>query len=721
MKEWMTAAEIAAMGLEGLPKSTQKITARARQDEWRKLGPNLARKRAGRGGGWEYHVTCLPPAALADWELRRERALTPAAPKPPALKREADPVTTLSGRRRRVMEARAQVLMEVQRRVITEGKSQRQAILSLIADFKSDTALPEHQRVLSAPLFDACGDANDKGRRSLSRPAVYRWIKEQCEGGVAALAPQNTRPASADDAWPWLPRLLRFYCRPQKPALKKAHADLLKSGLVNEPVSYAQCKRAIASLQGTERYLDAHRGREGANALKARMAFKRRDTSMLDPTAVYIADGKLFDAEIAHPVHGQPFKPEITSILDVATRRCVGWSLSLAENTDAVADAVRMAVTDCGIPAIFYSDNGPGYRNARMDGPVHGLCARLGTTTSHSLPYNSQARGIIERFNGSVWNPFAQEFDTYLGAPMDREAANVMHRATRRDIREVGTSHRVCGWELFMERAAAVVAAYNDAPHDALRVRDRATGRWIARSPNQAWAEAEAAGFAPFVPTAVEIDDLFRPHMERTARRGEVQFLSNIYFHPDLQPYDGLKVLVGYDIHDAQRVWVRSLGDDGEMGGLICVAEYAGNSTHYMPRPMVEAAQERRLKGQRQRLAVKMQAVEDAARAPLFIEHAAPEETLPEVLPPAAEPVRVRPRVVERTPDPDDEVISEDLLLSADLLSGRMEMTEGRYELMVRFLRFGVGDNLMKHAGYDPEALRAKMRTFKEQSGVPPP
>jgi len=56
-------------------------------------------------------------------------------------------------------------------------------------------------------------------------------------------------------------------------------------------------------------------------------------------------------------------------------------------------------------------------------------------------------------------------------------------------------------------------------------------------------------------------------------------------------------VLVGYDIHDATRVWVRDLDRR-----LICVAAFEGNKRDYFPVPVVEQAHERRVKGRLKRL-----------------------------------------------------------------------------------------------------------------------
>src|SRR5690606_2895464 len=129
----------------------------------------------------------------------------------------------------------------------------------------------------------------------------------------------------------------------------------------------------------------------------------------------------------------------ITTVLDIATRRAVGWSAGLAESTWAVLDALRHACLTGGIPAIFYVDNGSGYKNAAMSAEATGFLARIQSTLTHSLPYNSQARGIEERSHKSIWVRGAKELPTYMGQDMDREAKQKAYKITRADLRLVGS------------------------------------------------------------------------------------------------------------------------------------------------------------------------------------------------------------------------------------------------------------------------------------------
>ena len=644
--EYRTSAELAGLRLAGLPTTKRRLNIMARLEGWQQAGSGKARRRKGSGGGWEYHVTCLPEAAQDDYRRRQDaRGAEPQAAKrdPTGGPAGARSATALSARQRRVMEARAVVLREVDRRVFTGNVSRRKAILALVEDVAWDLHCVEKgrndQRVLAPELLKAACDANDRRNgdrgkgdrgkwdrgRGLSLRGVYNWLEAHEAGGTVALAPAVTR--RRQDHPEWLTGFLRFYCTPAKisigHALEKYAASLPPDAFVP---SYDQARRALKALQGTSRFLDAHRGREGRLALKARLGFVTRTLDGLDPTTIYTADGKTFDALVEHPVHHRPFRPEITTVLDVVTRKIVGWSVGLAEDTVVVAEALRRACESHGIPAIFYSDRGPGYRNRQIDHATLGLCARLGITTTHSLPYNSQARGLIERVHGTVWNRLAKDLPTYMGADMDREARRLVDRRIDREIRQFGASPTLPTFAEFKDAAEGAIAAYNDRVHNNLRVFNPLTRRHRKATPNEVWADFGRRGFEPVPLTAHEADDLFRPVERRKVHRGQVSFNTNHYFDARLEPFHGMEVLVGYDIFDASKVWVRRLEHENGApvaGALICVACFFNNKHAYVPKTMRDSAVERRAKGRLKRIeAHRREALEEASPA-LTINHAA--------------------------------------------------------------------------------------------------
>lgn len=598
------------------------------------------------------------------------------------------------------MEARSIILREIDYRALMNKSTQRKAILTLIADVKTDLQHENEIQHLTPELLKAAKDASGRGK-GLARSTIFAWKKSYAEHGIAGLVPRATYVAPPIDiTYPWFPNFMRFYASPTKPALSHA-LDMYSKSLKNgekEP-NYAQVKRAIKALKGSANFLDAYKGREGPLALKARLAFVSRTTEGLEPTTIYTADGKTFDAEVAHPIHGGPFKPEITSILDVVTRKCVGWSLGLAENAENVADALRRACETNGIPAIFYVDRGPGYKNLRLGDATTGLCNRLGMTKTHSIPQNSQARGIIERFNGTVWNRLSKEYLTYLGADMDREAAQKIHKLTRKD------PSKLLQWDDFVADVATAISEYNDRAHSALkRIVNPITGRKRHASPNEAWAWFEETGFVSFPVSKEESNDLFRPYVRRKVRRCLIDWLTNEYFSQELDRWNGRDVLVGYDTQDASRVWVREIDQvDGEtaLGPLICVAEYAGNQQRYMPVTFEKSALEKRGRQALKRIDKKRQRILDETNQPLTIEATAEQPMAPLF----ASKEEIEARVVLITSAPKLRSTHPDVELALKVLADPSCRTPGWTRILNDMMNRRAGSQILEDAGVDLKEL----------------
>ena len=705
LQVWFSAGEIADLakrsGLKSLPQSRSGIVNMIEQNDWDSV-PDLVRKRRGKGGGNEYHISLLADdlqsyvqgQVLKDIEVADRQSHQALEER-----RQKDLATTdLTGRQRQVMEARAAILGVVDQLQNELGLSRRQAVIRFLKTIHS-----EHQ------MADTISVGNDRAKRtcSVSKATLYNWYKLRDEIGIAALAPKLTRKPS--DLPEWFDGFLAFYARPQKPAAARALRKYAKS--LPDPSkapNYDQVQRALKKLDmsiesgGT---IARHRGREGRLALKARMAYVTRSTAGMLPTYVYTADGQTFDAEVAHPIHGQAFRPEITSILDVATRKCVGFSVGLSENTIVVMDALRIACEAHGIPAIFYVDRGPGYKNNAVDNEVTGFAARLGITKMHALPRNAQAKGMIERFNGTVLVPLAKEFPTYIGADMDREAGQKVHKITRKEIREFGISKTLPSFADFMQAMRDEIDDYNNRPHSGI---DGST-------PNEAWNAHVIDGFEPVEVTQAESDDLFRPYVRRKTNRAQLNFLKNDYFHIDLEAYHGREVLVGYDIHDGQHVWVREISADKNgdevPGRLICIAKFAGNTERYIPQSYQNAANEKRHKQRKNRLEKHMQEVDlelspimqiEQNSAPEFTMATGPELVIDNVETEPVKPVQASTKLRFSS--------DEDLALWA--LENPTELSSNQVRVLRDCLISKTALDLLKMSGVDTERLRTVLRAF---------
>lgn len=70
MKLWLSAAEIAALQLPGLPATKRGVALVAKRNRWSDQ-PEYCRSSSNRGGGVEYHIHLLPPDARADYVARQ--------------------------------------------------------------------------------------------------------------------------------------------------------------------------------------------------------------------------------------------------------------------------------------------------------------------------------------------------------------------------------------------------------------------------------------------------------------------------------------------------------------------------------------------------------------------------------------------------------------------------------------------------------------------------
>ncbi|WP_397458180.1 DNA-binding protein [Pseudomonas asplenii] len=574
MRNWYSSQELA--GLPGLPGSVPGIRKLAVRLGWE------GQKRAG-SKAVEYPFACLPAetqaALMAQSVSEVSPAQTPAAtPSEGVLAAKKAPATKsvsrLNDAQREVMMARLSFIREIER--MSTVSSQNRAIEVLVRQ--------AHDCALSPYLMDRLELANHKksGGRALSERSLKRWIAAYRADGEIGLAPLRQRKNLAVPEW--AKDFLRCYQRPTKPSVAASYTEFARV-----------YKGTLPSIHAVQRFLKKlspealHVGRMSPQELKMLQPFRRRSTKNLFPGDVYTADGHKFDAEVINPITGKPYRPEITTVLDVATRRVVGISVGEAESAIGVLDALRDAVRKCMF-GIFYVDNGSGFDNDI----VREVVDRLGGTMQHSIPYNSQARGLSERGHQTIWVRAAKKLTSYIGADMDKHAGTRVHRLGRKQLKENGTTRLMPTFGEFMAGVEDEISTYNSTPHRGLqKIRDPYTGVQRHPSPDEAWQAAIDQGWEPIVATPELVESLMRPQVIRKTHRGEVQWLNETYFLDDLRALHGQEIRLAYDVRDAARVWAYAL--DGE---LIGEALLDGNAADYMPMSLVERSRAKREQGQ---------------------------------------------------------------------------------------------------------------------------
>ncbi len=566
-----------------------------------KLAPGAPAPRARRAEAQALAVQTAPAAKPANTNTNTNATATapalanPAATRTALAPRDADDAAdelpainaVLTDWQRQARDARLRVLAWVDELTVSLG-GQAAAIDRLLGLITQGLLPPEMALTLA--------QANERPRLSqdprqdrpvvtLSRGTLYRWLAARRQGPHAlAPRPANTRgrvqPA-------WIAPLLALYQDPAKPSVAaclRQLAQLAPQGLE------LPCQRT-AEVWLTQRLPAAitQWGRMGTRARRAIRPFIRRTTDGLWPMDIVAVDGHTFKAWVAHPLSGERFRPEITTYLDLATRRIVGCAAWVAESQYAIWLALRAMILNPhqGVPALHYSDNGA------YTGEQHrSLLARLGIDQTHSLPGNPQANGAIERINRSLWIPAAKQLPLYAGKDMDKDAFKARKSQADKD----GTG--LVPWTEFTAFLQEQIRAYNGREHASL------TRNRTRLSPDQAWAEAVSEGW---LPTLLEQDDLhdLLPSETRTCRRGEVRLPWGRYFSKDLDDYHGQQVRVGYDPGDGASVWVSDL-----RGRLIATAQHDGNARPYVSATAIEDARAKREAARIKRLEARIERVQ---------------------------------------------------------------------------------------------------------------
>ncbi len=710
MDNWFSASELADQGLTGWPQSKRNIQVKLNQ-----IAQPKKRKRASRGGGYEYHISCLPKEIRGQLVNNTAKSLVQSSNTNIEQVQSPTPLTSiasLTGDQRATRDARATFVQQVNQLALHMGRSKAVDAVVLMVKEKS---LPEGLENL-LPIANARSGTKVTGSQKcqrLARRTLYSWVSTFEKEGVDALAPKNKE---ADWSLPdWVPFLMNLWADPRQPDLKSCIEDLEKT--LPEDITCPSYHQANRFIKNKLNIVERNRGRMGPQELKSIKAFTRRDTSELWPGAIMSSDGHTFKAKVEHPFHGRPFKPEITMVIDVYTRYVTGFSLGLAENSMGVLEALSDSIVERhdgrkkALPAIWYTDNGKGFRANIFEDEHTGFYARWGITPKNSLPYNSQARGIIENPNKTILHKLAKTLPTYDGPALDKQAKRAIDRERAIKGRKGQRASFEVTWAEFYELVQEAIDQKNNSPHRGLpRVRDPETKKYRHLTPLEMWENWEAEGGKTTTISLEQAADLVRPVEKRKIIRGEVQLPWGKYFSFDLEPFHGEWASVSYDINNASQVWVRSIEDDR----LLAVAKRDGNKKAYFDHDTLRTAVskqeyvlEQRTKGRLKRVDEKREEILAEAEGPaLEMEPIAPlaltsdqENQANEII---AEFTRIEPVQNAVTGRPN---FMDDLEYVIWLHQNPQEVTEQDRGTVAKLVQSQTFAQLLKMEGIDPKPM----------------
>lgn len=488
--------------------------------------------------------------------MSNEPALTTATP---------DAWAAAADAQRRTAELREQVVRPLV--AIVEGGASVTNVVKLFAA-QADAGM------ISGPIAHAMAAL---GTDALSQPTLKRWVAAYLKDGKAGLLPKHTGRVRQD--YGWERRATELYNQPSKPGFADVAWKLRGEGFTEATES--RVKRYLKTLPATLGPMSPARIGQHLHRLR-RQRFQRRDVSELLVGEIYAGDGHTADCYVAHPNTGKPFRPELTVFIDIRSRYIAGWYLTESESAVSTLLALSSAMVQHNhVPAWLYLDRGAGYRAQMLSDAATGWYAKFDIEVIGAIPGNPHGKGWIERFFRTVRDKHDKFFagsQVYCGDDMAPEINRRLSAHLAQGKRTLPPlSEYVASFRAFLEQ-------YHTTPMDVL---DGAT-------PAQLWAQLQP------VDVGLDASAVMRPRQECTVRRQEVRLHNRFYFHEALALFDGRRVVVEYDIHNDQQVWIHD-----DKGRPICTATLV-NTIGVLPTSRMDEQRDKRLQGQLKRLEIKV-------------------------------------------------------------------------------------------------------------------
>lgn len=519
---WHTAAEIAQLGLPGMPDTKRRVNDLAAAQSWAAkvsdAGEPLARPRAGRGGGIEYHASLLPAAAQAQLAARVDRAqAAPIAAN--------DDGSTVANRWAWFEEQSASM------------KAKAAFRNSVLAEIEAMTVAGSRKTVAVEAVA---------ARHGVSPRAVAGWF-----AAVHGIAPADRLPHLAPnyagggkeieiDAEAW--RILKTdYLRPEKPAFAACYNRLVEDYAtprgIKLPDARTLKRRLDKELKPTLKKLK----REGREALRRTVPPQRRSVADLHAMEAVNVDGHTFDVFVQWE-DGRIGRPVMVGIQDVAFRKLLAHRIGETESTLLTRLAFADLFRDYGIPAHAVMDNGRAFASKALTG---GALTRFRFKIK-----DTDATGVLTALNVKVhWTlPY-------------RGSSKPIERAWRDLCEDIAKHPRVAGAytgnrpdakpENYRERAIPI-AEFRAHVADRIAKHNARGGRRTEMAAGQSFDAVFAASYAVAPIGKAGPEHLRQALLEAIDRRcnretGAVTLAGNIYWSPEMVEIAGEVVTVRFD------------------------------------------------------------------------------------------------------------------------------------------------------------------------------
>lgn len=393
MKAWFSASEIA--GLPGITKSIFRIKRRAASEGWK------FRTRQAKGGGFEYHISSLPPetqAALVKLNAAQEQPIiniTPAADEPSAqdfadcipntIETDAAAYDHAPDHSRRKADKYLTIL------TACDGLFGRDLIAFV------DAWNREHPRMLT------------------SYPSILRARKTREAAGVGGLLGRWGKSQGVTKVSPvLLEYFAKHYLQESRPSLevtwKRTLGLALHDKLATTPETFPSVSAFHRALQYQYDKSVIYMARYGQQAWNRRYAaYIERDYNAMPAGECWVSDHAQIDVLVM--AGDKIVAPWLTAWRDLKTGKFLGWFLHAeAPNSDHIFQAFYAAAMQYGLPKHVLIDNGKDYRSKDFAGgrrkpkpeideeKARPMLLLLGIEPHFALPYNAQTKPIERDF-----------------------------------------------------------------------------------------------------------------------------------------------------------------------------------------------------------------------------------------------------------------------------------------------------------------------------------
>lgn len=521
---WFTAQELADLRLPALPTTKRRINELARAEGW----PD--RPATQPGGGREYPVSALPPAArMALAERQGQAAVQPA--------------TDLGGSAADRAEAarRALVLDHVEQLIAATGNVDRAV-----------RTAAEAAGVSKSSVYNWCGLV-----RGLPRGAWAPVLLPQRRGG-------GRRAEIADEAW----QIYRSdWLRPEQPTHQSCYRRLeawaRQAGVtLPHPKTF---QRRIEQEVPREVIVAKRQGRE---AVRRMLPPQTRSVAGLSAMSLVNIDGHKFDVFVALP-DGRVVRPTLLAIQDVYSRKMLAWRIGESESAELTRLAFADLFRDWGVPEAVLMDNGRAFASKWITGGATsrfrfkvlqeeplGLLTRMGIQNHWATPYRGQSK------------PIERAFRDFCDAISRHPAFAGAWAGNKPGLKPENYGSRAVPLDLFKAVVKQGIAEHNARA-------GRRTETAAGRSFDEVFAESySAAIIRKALPEELRMALLGADRVRTNRQTGGVTLFRNIYWCEAMSPLAGQQVVVRFDPDDlTQPVHIYDLAERYLLTAPIWAAE----------------------------------------------------------------------------------------------------------------------------------------------------